>query len=267
MVEALGKPGVQLLTLTGSGGIGATRLAEQAAARLLDFYRHRVFLCDLAPLADPAELSRKIASALGVLRSVGDPRSIPELLRDYLGEKELLLVLDNSEHLLAAALPGGRASPFLPRTEGPGYQPGGAAAAGGARASRAPASVPGSYRVHEGCPAQRSGEGSEARQRFASCLVALAEEAEPKLYGPEQVVWLDRLDQRIRELPRGVVPAARECQGCRRASVCRGAGVVLVQEGDLPKGTDGCGSSASRPPARSRLPVARRRSTTSGGCT
>ncbi len=89
-----------LLTLTGSGGCGKTRLALQVAADLLEEYPDGVWLVELAALADPALVPQTIAAALGVREQPG--RSLIETLTDYLRPKHLLLVVDNCEHLLAA---------------------------------------------------------------------------------------------------------------------------------------------------------------------
>src|SRR5713226_5481995 len=89
-----------LLTLTGSGGCGKTRLALQVAADLLEEYADGVWLVELAPLADPALVPQTVASALGVRDAPGRP--LTATLTDYLRSKSLLLVLDNCEHLLEA---------------------------------------------------------------------------------------------------------------------------------------------------------------------
>ncbi len=91
----------RLVTLTGPGGTGKTRLALQVGAALLDGFPDGVFFVDLAPLADPALVPSAVAQALGV----GGRPDVPirdSLLR-FLLDKHLLLVLDNYEHLLAAA--------------------------------------------------------------------------------------------------------------------------------------------------------------------
>ena len=90
----------RLLTLTGMGGTGKTRLALQAAANLLTGEGDGVWLAELAPLADPALVPQAVASALGVRESPGTPLS--RTLTEALKEKRLLLVLDNCEHVLAA---------------------------------------------------------------------------------------------------------------------------------------------------------------------
>ncbi len=90
----------RLLTLTGSGGAGKTRLALQVAADVTKGYPDGVWLAELAPIADPALVPKTVASALGVPEQPG--RDMTETLVDALRPKALLLVLDNCEHLLAA---------------------------------------------------------------------------------------------------------------------------------------------------------------------
>src|SRR5215207_8246865 len=92
---------VRLVTLTGVGGTGKTRLALQVAADLLDRFDDGAFFVDLAPLADPAFVLPTIAATLGI-REAGD-RSLRDSLVAYLTGKHLLLLLDNFEHLLAAS--------------------------------------------------------------------------------------------------------------------------------------------------------------------
>lgn len=92
---------IGLLTLTGPGGIGKTRLALQVAVNLLDHFVDGVYFVSLAPISDPALVSATIAQTLGVHEAPGRP--LQESLQDYLRDKQLLLVLDNFEQILAAA--------------------------------------------------------------------------------------------------------------------------------------------------------------------
>jgi non-specific serine/threonine protein kinase len=88
------------VTLTGSGGVGKTRLSLQAAGELVDQFSGGAWLVELAPLTDPALVPQHVAAALGVRENPG--RSILESLLLFLRGRELLLVLDNCEHLLEA---------------------------------------------------------------------------------------------------------------------------------------------------------------------
>jgi predicted ATPase len=92
--------GTRLLTLTGVGGCGKTRLTLALAEELLWAYPHGVWLVDLAALADPELVPPTVAAALG-LRTV-DQQPVTEALVAFLRPRHLLLVLDNCEHLLAA---------------------------------------------------------------------------------------------------------------------------------------------------------------------
>jgi non-specific serine/threonine protein kinase len=92
--------GTRLLTLTGAGGIGKTRLAVCVGEELTGAYRDGVWLVELAALADPALLHRVVAQSLGVAERPGQVAAAA--LDDHLRTTQMLLVLDNCEHLVAA---------------------------------------------------------------------------------------------------------------------------------------------------------------------
>ncbi len=92
---------VRLLTLTGAGGVGKTRLALGAARETKDLFPDGVFFVGLAPLSDAALVLPTVAQVLG-LREVERPTP-REALRSFLKEKRLLMVLDNFEHVTGAA--------------------------------------------------------------------------------------------------------------------------------------------------------------------
>jgi predicted ATPase/class 3 adenylate cyclase/DNA-binding CsgD family transcriptional regulator len=95
------QPGVRLVSFTGPGGTGKTRLALQVAAELSTEFADGVFFMNLAPIADPTLVGNTIATTLG-LRETG-AASLVTMLKDYLRGRQVLLVLDNFEQVLAAA--------------------------------------------------------------------------------------------------------------------------------------------------------------------
>lgn len=88
-----------LVTLTGEGGIGKSRLAREIASSVLPLYEDGVYVIQLTALIDPDLIPQAIATQLGVLEEPGRPLTLT--LIDYLRPKRLLLVLDNCEHLVA----------------------------------------------------------------------------------------------------------------------------------------------------------------------
>ncbi|MGH2390738.1 MAG: adenylate/guanylate cyclase domain-containing protein, partial [Chloroflexota bacterium] len=99
----------RLVTLTGSGGVGKTRLALAVAADLVAQYPDGVWLVELAPLTESTLVPTEVAQVLGVREEPGRP--LIATLTDHLRDKRLLLVLDNCEHLVTAC--AGLASTLL----------------------------------------------------------------------------------------------------------------------------------------------------------
>ena len=92
----------RLLTLVGPGGTGKTRLALQAAADLTEEFADGVWLIELASLSEPELVGQTVAATLGVREEGGRP--IVKTLTEWLSDKQLLLVVDNCEHLVAAVV-------------------------------------------------------------------------------------------------------------------------------------------------------------------
>jgi predicted ATPase/class 3 adenylate cyclase len=111
--DLLDREGVRLLTLTGAGGIGKTRLGLQIAAELLDEFEDGVFFVELAPITDPALVASAVAEPHGVVEAGDQP--LEESLKGYLRGKELLLLLDNFEQVLDAAPLVGRLLSACPK--------------------------------------------------------------------------------------------------------------------------------------------------------
>ena len=99
LAQALSTTG--LLTLLGVGGVGKTRLALATATVVRDNYAQGAWLVELGAVTDPTQVAAKVAAALGVRER---PGSNPlETLGSVLGQRQLLLVLDNCEHVLESS--------------------------------------------------------------------------------------------------------------------------------------------------------------------
>ncbi len=90
----------RMVTLTGVGGVGKTRLAQQVAGELMSEYPDGVWLIELAPVGDPSAVPDAVAMALGITQQPG--MSVGESVAEALAGRRRLLILDNCEHVLAA---------------------------------------------------------------------------------------------------------------------------------------------------------------------
>ena len=146
----------RLVTLTGVGGIGKTRLALQLAADVADAYADGVWFVDLAPVSDPRLVANAVASTLGVREEPGRP--IIEVLQRFVADRALLLVLDNCEHLLRGLRATGAGSAAgRPQADDRRDEPRAAPCAGRGHVSRAAAAR------------ARSGGRSRARRAGRVC--------------------------------------------------------------------------------------------------
>jgi predicted ATPase/class 3 adenylate cyclase len=99
--DLLDADGVRLLTLTGPGGIGKTRLALHAAANQIDRFEHGVYFVDLSAARDRDSVFQSVLGAVGVGAATDEPPL--EILKRELGGRQLLLLLDNFEQVMEAA--------------------------------------------------------------------------------------------------------------------------------------------------------------------
>ena len=90
----------RLLTLTGSGGVGKTRLSIQVIAEVLDRFPDGVWFLDLAPISNPALVPNRLANLLGLRES--ENLSVIDLLINYFHSRTALIIFDNCEHLIEA---------------------------------------------------------------------------------------------------------------------------------------------------------------------
>jgi len=91
----------RLVTVTGPGGVGKTRLADRVAGQVAGRFADGAWLAELAPVRDPAQVAAVVAAALGIPEQPGTP--LADTLARVLAGQQLLLVLDNCEHVISAA--------------------------------------------------------------------------------------------------------------------------------------------------------------------
>jgi predicted ATPase len=198
IVDLLGGA-AHLVTLTGPGGVGKTRLAIAAAAVLTERSGRPVCLAELAAVRDPELVGGAIASALGLRQSVTGERGIDAGLLEYLHNRQLLLVLDNLEQVLSSATLIAELLQAAPDVRV-------------LATSRAPLRIYGEYEVRVS-PLRLASPGAPAPEVLASDAVALfvqraraaRADFEP---GLDQAELLDAICRRLDGLPLAIELAA-----------------------------------------------------------
>ena len=153
----------RLVSLTGAGGVGKTRLAVRVAAGLVHDFADGVWLIDLASLTVPDLLAQTVATTLDIRE--GAQRSARDVLLDALHERDLLLVLDTCEHLIESCAARRRSAAARARGPNPRDQPRGAGGPWRDDLPRCLAGRPGS--AAEGRPARRVGRDASLRRTRA----------------------------------------------------------------------------------------------------
>ena len=102
ILDLINQEGVRLVTLTGTGGTGKTRLAVQVGAEMVETLEHGVFFVDLSLTNEPEPVVSIIAQTLDVREGMGENRPLVDILKDYLKRKRMLLILDNFEQVVEA---------------------------------------------------------------------------------------------------------------------------------------------------------------------